>query len=123
MRVMWTLLPGLLLAAAPPVETVDFFEAKIRPLLAGKCFACHTDAKLGGLRLDSRDAIIRGGKTGPAIVPGKPDQSLLIQAVSRRHERLKMPPTETLTEAQVADLVAWVKADAVWPFSVDAFRA
>ena len=84
-------------------------------MLANKCFACHTDAKLGGLRLDSRDAILRGGRSGPAIVLGKPDESLLIQAVARRHERLKMPPADPLAEAQVADLAAWVKMGAVWP--------
>jgi len=115
MRIVWIFLPGLLAAAPLPGGPADFFETRIRPLLANKCFACHTDAKLGGLRLDSRDAIVRGGKTGPAIVPGKPEESLLIQAVSRRHERLKMPPTDPLAEPEVADLAAWVKMGAVWP--------
>jgi len=115
MRIVWIFLPGLLAAPPLPGGPADFFETRIRPLLANKCFACHTDAKLGGLRLDSRDAIVRGGKTGPAIVPGKPEESLLIQAVSRRHERLKMPPTDPLAEPEVADLAAWVKMGAVWP--------
>ncbi len=115
MRVLLVSLPAVLLAAPPPGGTTDFFETKIRPLLANKCFACHTEAKLGGLRLDSREAIVRGGKTGPAIVAGKPEESLLIQAVSRRHERLKMPPTDPLAEAEVADLAAWVKMGAAWP--------
>lgn len=113
MQILLFFLPAALLAA--PAGTDDFFETKIRPLLANKCFACHTEAKLGGLRLDSREAIVRGGKTGPAIVAGKPEESLLIQAVSRRHERLKMPPSDPLTETQVAELTAWVKMGAVWP--------
>jgi hypothetical protein len=116
MRTLLFFLPAALLAA-PPAGADDFFECKIRPLLANKCFACHTEAKLGGLRLDSREAIVRGGKTGPAIVAGKPEESLLIQAVSRRHERLKMPPSDPLSETQVADLAAWVKMGAIWPSS------
>ena len=115
MRMLRVFLPGLLLAARSPGETTDFFETKVRPLLASKCFACHTDAKLGGLRLDSRESAVRGGKSGPAIVPGNADDSLMIQAVSRKHERLKMPPSETLAEADVAILATWIKAGAVWP--------
>ena len=115
MRMLWFSLPGLLLAAPPPGGTADFFETKIRPLLANKCFACHTDAKLRWLRLDSRDAIVRGGKTGPAFIPGKPDESLLIQAVSRWHERLKMPPSDPLAEPQVAELAALRVTGGAWP--------
>src|SRR5438552_3721806 len=104
-----------LLAASPPGQGDEFFEKTIRPILANKCFACHTNSKLGGLRLDSRESILQGGKSGGAIVPGDPDGSLLIQAVSRRHERLKMPPAGPLDPAEVADLKAWVKMGAVWP--------
>jgi hypothetical protein len=114
MKIPLFLVPCALLAAPAP-GTVEFFEVKIRPLLANKCYSCHTDAKLGGLRLDSRDAVLKGGKTGPAIIPGKPEESLLIQAVARRHERLKMPPSDPLGETEVADLAAWVKSGAVWP--------
>src|SRR5207237_3594369 len=72
----------------------DFFETEIRPLLAERCHKCHGENKpKSGLRLSSRAAVLHGGDTGPAVVPGKPDESLLIQAV--RHEGdLKMPPTE-----------------------------
>ena len=83
------LLP-LLQAQNPDAE--QFFESKIRPVLANNCYTCHTGAKSGGLRLDSRESIIQGGKSGPAIVVGKPDQSLLIQATNHTHARLKMPP-------------------------------
>jgi hypothetical protein len=118
MRVVWICFPALLLATPPPEESGEFFESRIRPLLSAKCYACHTGSQLGGLRLDTREGVLQGGKSGPAIIPGKPEESLLIQAVSRRHERLKMPPSGPLAETEVANLVAWVKAGAVWPASV-----
>jgi hypothetical protein len=96
-------------------DSDDLFETKIRPVLAKNCFACHTQSQMGGLRLDSRDAVLKGGKSGPALIPGDPDESLLIQAVSQTHERLKMPPSGKLGEAEIGDLTAWVKAGAVWP--------
>jgi hypothetical protein len=106
-----------LLAAAPCLnaEPAEFFESRIRPLLAKNCFACHTGSELGGLRLDSRAALLKGGKSGPAIVPHHPEKSLLIQAVTHRHERLKMPPTGKLTGDEVQDLVSWIGAGAIWP--------
>jgi hypothetical protein len=79
------------------------------------CQKCHGTAKVsGGLRLDSAQALARGGESGPVVVPGKPDESRLIQAV-RRCGDLKMPPRSKLKDSEVADLVAWVKAGAVWP--------
>ena len=104
-----------LFAAGPPNQGDEFFEKKIRPIFANKCFACHTNSKMGGLRLDSRESILQGGKSGAAIVAGEPDGSLLIQAVSRQLERLKMPPGGPLDPEEVADLKAWVKMGAVWP--------
>src|SRR3954471_4096881 len=71
---------------------VEFFETKVRPLLASKCYSCHTEARSGGLRMDEQESILRGGKDGPVLVPGKPEQSMLIKAV-RYTERIKMPPT------------------------------
>ena len=71
---------ALLVAAVWPVWSQskdEFFETKVRPILATECFSCHTDSQLGGLRLDSREAMLRGGKSGPAIVPGDPEKSLL----------------------------------------------
>ncbi|MBM3726575.1 MAG: DUF1553 domain-containing protein [Acidobacteria bacterium] len=115
MRAYWFLIPALLHSQQPSGVSAEFFEAKIRPLLVSKCFACHTDAKLGGLRLDSREAMVAGGKSGPAIAAGKPDESLLLKAVSRRHERLKMPPSDPLSEAEIALLTAWIKDGALWP--------
>src|SRR5258706_1593356 len=73
-------------------DAEQFFESKVRPILANNCYTCHTGAQSGGLRLDSREAILKGGKSRPAIIPGSPEQSLLIQATSYTHTRIKMPP-------------------------------
>jgi hypothetical protein len=99
----------------PSAALSDFFETEIRPLLAARCFKCHGDQKAkSNLRLNSRAAIIKGGDTGPAAVPGKPEESLFIQAV--RHESgLKMPPNEKLTEPQIEKLTRWVKLGLPWP--------
>ena len=93
----------------------DFFEERIRPLLAQNCFTCHTDSPQSGLRLDSRESILKGGQTGPAILPGDPEASLLIQAVRRTHPRLKMPPGNPLNPDQVRDLESWIRTGAFWP--------
>ena len=93
----------------------DFFEARIRPVLAQQCFVCHTNSKSGGLRLDSRDDILKGGKSGPAVVPGEPEKSLLITAI-RHSGELKMPKgAAKLTDAQISDFTTWVKDGAFWP--------
>ena len=60
--------------ATAPASTAEYFESKVRPVLAANCYDCHTEEALGGLRLDSRDAMLKGGKRGPAIVPGDPDK-------------------------------------------------
>src|SRR5262245_1549293 len=97
-------------------KATEFFEARIRPLLADKCYACHTTSKLGELRLDSRDAMLQGGKSGPAIVPGKPDESRLIRAVKQVDPRLKMPMAgDKLSEREIADLTQWIQDGAPWP--------
>ena len=95
--------------------TIEQFEKKVRPLLVERCHKCHAGEEVkGGLRLDSAAGLRAGGDSGAAIAPGKPDESLLIQAV--RHENgLKMPPDGKLADAQIAELVAWVKAGAAWP--------
>src|SRR5579872_438879 len=97
--------------------TPEFFENKIRPILANNCFGCHTNSQLGGLRLDTLDGMKKGGKRGPAIVPGDPDSSLLIKAVRQTDAALKMPYGSKLTASEIADLEAWVKAGAIWPAS------
>lgn len=93
----------------------DDFEASVRPLLVEKCQGCHgVKEQNGGLKLTHRDEILSGGDNGPAIVPGEPEKSLLIQAIGYQGE-LKMPPDGKLSETQIATLVQWVKNGAVWP--------
>src|SRR5215210_7053407 len=78
---IWLLLPGARVLAQSPAD-LEFFEKQVRPLLVASCTECHGDEKQSNdLRLDSREAILKGGERGPAIVPGKPDTSVLIQAV------------------------------------------
>ena len=89
---------GIVFGTGAPKDASEFFEMRVRPVLAKNCFACHTGSKHGGLQLDSRENLLKGGNSGPAIVPGNPDQSLLIQAVRQTHERLKMPPPGKLAD-------------------------
>jgi hypothetical protein len=93
----------------------DFFEREIRPLLVARCYKCHGENKpKSGLRLTSRASVLKGGDTGSAAIPGKPEESLLIQAV-RQVGELKMPPNEKLTQGQVDQLTRWVKLGLPWP--------
>ena len=102
-------------AVARPDDTL--FEKEIRPLFIEKCGECHGEKDVkGGLRLTSRETLLKGGDSGPAVVPGKPDESLLIHAVEYLDEP-KMPPKEKLSATDVARLREWVAAGAVWPAS------
>ena len=99
-------------------EGLEFFEKKIRPVLADKCYKCHStqsDKVKGGLLLDSRDALRKGGESGPALVPGKPEESLLIKAIHYEDDELQMPPKEQLTDGQIKDFEAWIKMGAPDP--------
>jgi len=110
------LLAVAVVACLPAAETpAEFFETKVRPVLAKNCFSCHTQSKLGGLAMMSREDLLKGGKTGPAITAGDPDKSLLIQAVTHQHERLKMPPSGKLDDASVAYIKTWIRDGAIWP--------
>jgi len=105
-------------AELTPAEQVAFFEAKIRPVLVEHCYACHSaeSEKLkGGLRLDFRDGVLKGGKTGLAVVPGKPDESLLIQAIRHTDEDSAMPPKAKLSPEQIKDFERWVTIGAPDP--------
>src|SRR5438105_9979853 len=119
----WLLLTPLVLlsvaaapAPAPTPEGTEFFEKKIRPLLVDNCFRCHSASseKLkGSLKLDSREAALRGGESGkPAIVPAEPEKSLLIEAVRWSNGDLLMPPKKQLSDQQIADLTTWIKMGA-----------
>ena len=93
---------------------VEFFEKNVRPILATRCQECHGPAKQkGGLRLDARATILAGGLTGPAVVPGKPKESLLVNAINYG-ETYQMPPKSKLPEQEVATLTRWVEMGAPW---------
>src|SRR5437867_10585970 len=101
-------------APEPTREQVKFFEEKVRPILAENCYKCHgSDKQKGSLRLDVREAALAGGESGPVIVPGKPDQSPLVEAI--KWESLEMPPTGKLTESQIATLAEWIRLGAPMP--------
>ncbi len=104
-------------AQSAPGGTPDFFEVKVRPVLANNCFGCHTNTAMGGLRLDSAEALQKGGKRGPAVVAGDPEKSLLIQAIRHTTADMKMPMGSKLKEGEIQDLTEWVKAGAPWPKS------
>ena len=121
-KLYWRILSGLLggllggvLAVEDPAEVkpsepeqIRFFENHVRPILFDHCLECHGDKKQwGGLRLDSREAALRGGDSGPAIVPGKPQESLLIRAI-RHVDDLKMPKEGKLNEQEITKLEQWI---------------
>lgn len=92
----------------------DLFENQVRPTLVSQCIQCHGDTKQeGGLRLTSLESLLKGGESGPAIVPGKPNESLLVEAL--RYESFEMPPTGPLEEEYVDGIVDWIKAGSPWP--------
>ncbi|MFO0878748.1 MAG: PSD1 and planctomycete cytochrome C domain-containing protein [Gemmataceae bacterium] len=93
-----------------------FFEQKIRPVLVEQCYACHSvKVSRGGLRLDHRAALLKGGDLGPAVVPGKPEQSLLLRALRYEDETLRMPPKKKLSSAILADFERWIRDGAIDP--------
>ena len=93
----------------------EFFELKVRPVLAAHCQECHGAEKhKGGLRLDGRGAMLKGGETGAAVVPGKPNESPLIEAI-RYEGDVQMPPKGKLKGEEIAALTDWVKRGALWP--------
>jgi hypothetical protein len=103
----------------------DFFEKKIRPVLAERCYSCHSVAsgkKKGGLLLDSRAAILKGGDSGPAAIPGDAEKSLLLRAV-RYTEEFKMPPKGKLPDPAIADVADWVRRGLPWPDHADTAAA
>ncbi|HYR57468.1 MAG TPA: c-type cytochrome domain-containing protein, partial [Chthoniobacteraceae bacterium] len=103
--------------AARAGDGAAFFDAKVRPLLARRCFECHSHEKKikGGLALDSRSGWEKGGDSGPAVAPGKPDESLLIKAIGYQDKDLAMPPKTKLDDAEIAIFTEWVKMGAPDP--------
>jgi cytochrome c553 len=112
----------VVLIAAVPAQADDgpvaFFEKKVRPILVEHCYTCHSaDTKpAGGLRVDDRNGLLTGGNAGPAIVPGKPEASLLLKRVAQGDAKRRMPlQGEHLGSEQIADLTTWIKDGAAWP--------
>ena len=122
MRSCSALLTVLALAMAANCASADdagieFFEKQVRPILVARCYECHsgTAKRLeGGLRLDSLAAAMKGGDTGPAVVPGKPKESLLVDAINYG-ELYQMPPKSRLPAEEIATLTKWVEMGAPWP--------
>jgi hypothetical protein len=97
-------------------DKAKFFENEVRPLLARRCYECHSgDQANGDLQVDSLAALLQGGESGPALVRGKPDESALVDAIN--YKSMKMPPDEKLADAEIAILTRWVAMGAPWPDS------
>ncbi|MEX2307902.1 MAG: PSD1 and planctomycete cytochrome C domain-containing protein [Pirellulales bacterium] len=97
-------------------DTAQVFLEKVKPLLDSRCTTCHgRDKAEGNLRLDSRQAALEGGDSGPALVPGKPNRSLLLMAVKGTHKVVEMPPQEKLSRKDIATLERWIRDGAPWP--------
>jgi cytochrome c553 len=117
-------LPAAIAPAPALISAADlqFFETRVRPVLVDRCYKCHShdaDKIKGGLMLDTREGMLHGGDTGPAIAPGKPEDSLLVDAISYKDADLQMPPKgERLTDEQVADLTEWIRRGAPDPRSL-----
>jgi len=108
-------------APAADADAARFFESKVRPVLVESCIPCHGPAKQkSGLRLDSLAGAAAGGGLGPAVVPGKPDESLLVAALAHGDDAPKMPPSKKLPDETVADLTRWVAMGAPWPGGAEA---
>jgi len=97
-------------------EANKFFETEVRPLLSKRCFECHGEKKQkGGLRADNIGSLKTGGDTGPALVPGDPEKSPMIEGVRYQNKDFQMPPKEKLPDAEIAVLEKWIKMGAPWP--------
>ncbi|MCB1093632.1 MAG: hypothetical protein KDL87_18985, partial [Verrucomicrobiae bacterium] len=104
--------------AREEAAAIAFFESKIRPVLVEQCYKCHSteaDKVKGGLLLDSREASLRGGDNGHAVVPGNLDQSLLITAIRYQDSDLEMPPKKKLEDHVIADFEKWISMGAPDP--------
>ncbi len=113
-----TLIPALPIQAAELADETAFFENNIRPILVDSCYKCHSIKKnksKGGLFLDSRQGLMKGGDNGPAIKPGHSAESLLISAINYEDEDLQMPPDDPLTPEQMGHFETWINGGAVFP--------
>ena len=108
-------------AAIAQSEALVHFEKNIRPVLVTSCLKCHGPEKQkGGLRLDSLNAILKGGETGPALEPGRPEKSLILSAL--RYEDLEMPPKAPLASSVIDQFATWISNGAPWATNLDSIR-
>src|SRR5262245_59989272 len=111
----WLLLPVLCSGALAQAPDNAFFESKIRPVLATKCYGCHAStlrSPMGGLVLDTTAGLAKGGATGPAVIPGKPAESRLLTAIRYTSPQLQMPPGGKLPDNVIADFTLWIASGA-----------
>src|SRR5260370_20522576 len=109
---------GILLAAVAAQLTAqsantDLFEKKIRPVLAANCYGCHSSklkSPMGGLVLDTKAGLLKGGASGPVVAPGHPEDSLLLRAIRYNDLQLKMPPAGKLSDSAIAGVEEWIAA-------------
>src|SRR5262245_12156396 len=109
-------------APEPSPQQAAFFEKQIRPIFENNCFACHSHKSgksKGHLVVDSLGSLLKGGDSGPAVVPGQPDKSLLLKAVGYQDEELRMPPKGKLPAEHIAALRQWIAMGAPWPGKPD----
>lgn len=105
---------------ATPAE--DFFEAKVRPVLIRSCYGCHGQGRAGGLGLESREGMLKGGTRGPAMVPGQPEASRLVTAIHYQTPGLQMPPPGRLPPAEIKAIEQWIRDGAPWPAAATSGR-
>ena len=112
---VWTCAIGLLTHPSQNyAQDYEAFEIHVRPVLITKCIQCHGDEKQeGGLRLTRREELLKGGESGPALMPGKPAESLIVEAI--HYAGLEMPPEEPLSAKEIASIEDWIKDGAPWP--------
>jgi hypothetical protein len=109
-------LQAILCRADSPAASVEFFEKRVRPILVEKCHRCHGPAvQKAGLRLDSRESLLKGGESGPVVNLGHPDKSELVRAINYEADGLQMPPTGKLDADSIGALTEWIRDGAPWP--------
>lgn len=114
---IWLKLSSQHVVTAEDVSETDakFFREEVFPILKESCHRCHGEIKQkSGLRLDSREAVLKGGVNGPAIVPGKPEESLMMTVIDYAGD-IQMPPDAKLDDEKIAILKQWIEKNAPWP--------
>src|SRR6186997_1057396 len=113
---IFTCLVAATVMATPTPEQLEFFEKQVRPVLAEQCYKCHGPEKQkGDLRVDSLEALLKGSEQGPAIVPGKPEESSLIKSIKHLSEAKMPAKAPKMPDDQISALEHWIAMGAPWP--------